>query len=100
MRIYSYFCFMDKPLNLKLDEEIIAFAKKYAHSKGMSLSKYIEEHFKSLSSMVQEEADLYQKYKVDRDFSDRFDYEGEGESVKKKDREILTERLRKKHGYK
>jgi len=91
---------MDKPLNIKLDEEIIAFAKEYTRSKGMSLSKSIEEHFKSLSSMVQEEADLYRKHDVKSDFINRFDYEGKGESDKKKDRELLTERLIKKHGYK
>lgn len=49
---------MDKPLNIKLDEEIIAFAKKYAKSKGMSLSKYLEQHFR----------ELYQNKKYDLDF--------------------------------
>lgn len=99
MRICLYLSIMDKPLNIKLDEEIIAFAKKYAKSKGMSLSKYIEEHFKSLSNTLHEDADLYKKYDVSEDFVNQFDSEGSGDSSKKKDREILTQRLKKKHGY-
>ncbi len=40
---------MDAKLTLKLNKEVIDFAKKKAKKKNTSLSKMVEEHFRSLT---------------------------------------------------
>lgn len=38
---------MENKLTLKLDAEIIEWAKKYAQKQGMSLSKWMEQYFRA-----------------------------------------------------
>lgn len=46
---------MDTKLTLKLDQEVIEKAKKYASEKKISLSRMVEYYFKSLTEEVQNE---------------------------------------------
>lgn len=49
---------MDSKLTLKLDENIIERAKKYASAKKLSLSKLIESYLNSLTKEGEEENDF------------------------------------------
>lgn len=46
---------MDTKLTLKLDQEIIERAKKYASDKKLSLSRLIENYLNSLTSAAQDD---------------------------------------------
>ncbi|MCB0479046.1 MAG: DUF6364 family protein [Crocinitomicaceae bacterium] len=90
---------MDKPLNLKLDDQIIEFAKNYAKSKGLSLSKYLEKHFRDLIQEEINDKNYLKKYGISEEEYNEFreNYVDSYGIKEGSEKEFLKKRLRKKH---
>jgi uncharacterized membrane protein YgaE (UPF0421/DUF939 family) len=73
---------MDAKLTLKLDRDIIAEVKRYAQKRRTSLSKMVENYFKSLVGKEHNRKDKYSPLvkelsgiiKLDQDYDFREDY--------------------------
>jgi len=52
---------MTTKLTLRLDDQVIESAKKYALGEGMSLSKLVENHLKSIATIQKEKVTMSHK---------------------------------------